>query len=486
MNWSLMLLFIFVFQASGLTVDVQSEYEYKNEYGKKEKIVESGAGVLTEYFDPVTRQIRKFVFTSSHLSQGESVQIKIKDGRTNIQGFQVIGRLADNKYDLEIFELKDLKTQKVHAKWDASLNEFNINAFYNVESIGLGSPRDDVPSIFIAYGNFNEKEESKNNPFSPILALTSSQDFSQFLFTIKSGIRPNQLVRDDGPLREASLLKQIVAPTFVVAGMSGSPVFRRFKSLDAKDALIGLTSQYDLLANRSYYVSQQAILDLFRDYIGENEERTPRRGLKGLCKWEFIDGQTVRVFGSSAEAIHAREQSGRANRGDSASGSRLKMDYSKLGSRLGMTYNGEAIIGFRINNMNVEANLASYYWILENPQAKVEVIRHNAMALSLINIPNTELKFSSNLIIKRNGNELSICTADDCALIKNLAKEEVKDVVYKKVGSKFVDLRALFLLDLSVGPQIPNLKSALKQRKIQLITPVGGNAVPRSIEYGLE
>jgi len=480
-------LFLTVQNAIAQTVDVSSSYN---------GVIQEGGGVIIGLGN------RRFIFTASHLSQGSNLDIKVNHRPISAQ---IKGRLSYNEYDFEMFEVPLELAPKTHAEWDPQRQEF-----------------------FSTY-NYSEDAKIKDRPFKAnpfvnltpcivpatnadiILVFNSKNDFSgryggnfekEQVQRLPIVICPRSLIVSD-------ITKQLILDTALFPGSSGNPVYKKISPQDNRDTLLGLASATDSLTFRSYYVDRSIIKHVFKSYLsGAN-------GALGYAQW--IMGTTepyelYRTFGgpvlvSEIEGKMLRSSTGRANRGQTGRANRgqtgkanrgqtgdlgitsneFVFDYDVLAEGQGLILGGRRALGFKYNGINLEANLASYYWL----QGKAyEVIWHDepdqrkALSINYINAGNGELRiknvgtksFSADLILQiiRKGNFLIIFDRHSQGGVQiDMTIAKLKDILFIPftfLGQKYrVDLRSLFLLDISENNYNFDINQAKKSRIVRFL-----------------
>lgn len=485
----LFILTLFAQTVRAQTVDVSSTYN---------GIKEEGGGVIVGFGN------RRFIFTASHLSQGDGLSIKVNHNPVEAQ---IKGRLSYNEYDFELFEVPYESAPLVHAEWNPQRQEFFSTYNYTGGSHQKGQSFNANPHINLTHCL------TAVNPV--ILVFNSQYDFSNRYSYGQEGYQKGQFqklpIPHMCPIRDlivSDITKQFVSDVPLFPGISGNPVYKRLSPQDKKDALLGLASATDSLTFRSYFTDRSIIKDVFKNYLnGAN-------GALGTARW--IMGKTApyelyRTFAGSALVSEVegkmvrgstgranRGQTGRANRGQTGRANRgqtgdagitsdeFVFDYEALIGGQGLMFQGRRALGFRYNNISFEANLASYYWLKGKSFEVIwqdEPDKNKALAIHYINmkdgwltlrVVNTNSPIEQMLKIGRKAQILIIFdpySQNGVRIDMSIAKlKDVLFVPYTFMGHKhLVDLRSLFLLDISENNNNFDFNQAKKSRIVRLL-----------------
>jgi len=467
-------------------VDISSTYN---------GIKEEGGGIIIGFGK------RRFIFTASHLSQGDGLSIKVNHNPIEAQ---IKSRLSYNDYDFEMFEVPYESAPQVHAEWNPQRQEFfsTYNYLNRPEQIGNSNP-------YIILTACLQSTETL------VLVFNSQHDFSNRYSTGQEGYQKKQFQKLPIPYScpdkylPADITKQFTSNVPLFPGISGNPVYKSLSPQDRRAILAGLASATDSLTLRSYFTDRSIIKEVFKSYLGGAS------GTMGSARW--VMGTTApyelyRTFGGSVVVSEVegkmvrgstgrstKSQTGRANRGQTGRANRgqtgdtgitsdeFVFDYEALIGGQGLMFQGRRALGFRYNNMSFEANLASYYWLKgksfdviwqdepdKNRALAIHYINMNDGWLTLQPVNGGHSNIATTLKIGRKAQFLIIFdpySRDGVQIDMSIAKlKDVLFVPYTYVGHKhLVDLRSLFLLDISENNHNFDLNQAKKSRIIRVL-----------------
>jgi hypothetical protein len=318
-----------------------------------------GTGTVIEVLDPTTQStVKTLVLTTSHLSQGEGLVIG--------GGVRVLGRLSNNRRDLEVFEVQTGVLSRA-AVWlpeerrvvfdRTAIEKFRgSDAIVYQEEKSLGPARAFVP---------------KPNWVMPntVDAPTLDISFAPLFVTMMEPV--NRLL--DLPISEEVLGRGEISPQ-----MSGAPLVQG--TVDTQGhfqwVLRGVTSQLSRDFIGSWFVSDQAVARLIAGYL--NGQRNDPKSNPDSTRWRLFKGVTYRDYGNGdSETLLLRDHAGGATRGDGggatrgdgggpdgAGGSALAaQDISRLFGA-GIVFNGVPAFGLTIaKNRTVFGDRMAFDWI---------------------------------------------------------------------------------------------------------------------------
>lgn len=308
--------------------------------GTQEKTSIQGSLLLFTYHDEENNSQRLFGITSSHVSQG---QHSLKFSGTSILTYQLLGRLANNENDLELFEFPihyvsdGIITPLGH--WNKKIKQIVVSK----KSIDQWINDDEKKARSLVYF-----EKSKNSTFE-YFTLKGDWVQKEMNPSTQTPLLSSELVYGNSTENKVKLLyipteNEIYSRTQIIPGMSGSPLLSNtnsksssilFNAMVSNQLLngllefsetnepssvyvLGLAKNYDRYLSGSWFTTETSISNLLFSYLdGKRQWINPTR-------WKLRYGITYRDFGDGSAEIYPfaenRNRSPYVSKGEAARG----------------------------------------------------------------------------------------------------------------------------------------------------------------------
>lgn len=348
--------------------------------GQKSRV--EGTGFLVactrcEITEKHSSMFRYFIFTASHVSQGSDLEIELVEKSIKPK---VIGRLADNLHDVEIFEIDSdnlflddiLATfskpeKKVLAGFRWHSNDARLYLTYPAGSEYAFTYKKSIWNSIKGFFNsslfFVDQAEDPfyENTFIPIPPWVDRANLKK--------LTDNPEKKAEYNVSYVPFGNEFMANVQIAAGMSGAPLIRSYDIIDRNMIVDGIVSRRLRGFEQSYFISNVQMDNVFQRFLKEE------RGLTKDIRWNMLNGVTFRSLpesGSEIVSLSAAAGNGISSDGgnglSSDGGSDKSKSFADLTSNLmGMMWKRKHVVGFRVScrlndkdyNFSIYANLGA-------------------------------------------------------------------------------------------------------------------------------
>ncbi len=300
-----------------------------------------GTGVIVGAqlsWNPLARDCRNWVLTAAHLTQGKNTWVKIND-----RPVAILGRLVDNRYDVELLEIESCASEPI-ARFDDSTQRYVATletVRENKNEMYLSRLKVSIPIILVGM----DPRDDRTHSYGPMVVIDSpststppkSSEFLHFLTATDS--------------YKSTISREWIIHSRMTPGMSGSALLRQIEPDDSRYEIVGIVSQYDSERQLSFFASEAPIARLFLEY------QKKRRGLiEDAVRWRATDSQLYRDFGGGTlESIVYTAPAGHGLRIDgtrSAQTVGAKKIETNPPAEPGMMFKGQRVQGFAVTLAN--------------------------------------------------------------------------------------------------------------------------------------
>ncbi len=303
---------------------------------------------------------RYFVFTASHVSQGNNLEIQLAKKKIKLEA---VGRLADNLHDVEVFEVAGelISPDDLLATYISPQNEVFTSFRWNPSDGRLfltGAARNHFsfaykksawrflsPEVFFVD---RAREPFTENSFIPVapwvngkLKEPDTNEFSRY------------------SVSHVPFGNELIANASIAKGMSGSPLIRAYNiAIDSNMVIDGIVSRKLRGFDQAYFISNAQMDSVFKNYM------RGQRGLLDDVRWNVANGITFRTLDDGTrEIVDLKLPTGNGLSGDGGD----TANFNSLTSEpMGMIWKGHLVAGFYLHceinqkayNFSIYANLA--------------------------------------------------------------------------------------------------------------------------------
>lgn len=319
----------------------------------KRPIQFTGIGVLVSIPAPD----RSFVLTSSHLSQGNDLELLSGGVKPLTPSHPGQARLADNWADLELIEVTG-QSLSVLARWESTEGKFFLlpekarNWFW--EGNWFSRLFSSAPEFFRASSTFQGMITPLVTPRASWVQ-TPPEDFRA---SVPKSLRYVGLFGSGevGELEQTLAQSELSIDAKTALGMSGSVLIHvnRGNPEGRAAKILGLSKSVSRKFSRSFFSKPEQIQKLVSAYLSGS------RGRLGPAHWRVRNGLLYRDLGNDSLEISPlalptgggiSSDGGNGIRSDGGFGPQEGMDpYLQFSIHEGMRWHGREVIGFRVHD----------------------------------------------------------------------------------------------------------------------------------------
>lgn len=324
-------------------VPVVSEYS-DIETGRKVQITGTGNLVV----DRAASGDRWFILTDAHVSQGENLRIQLGG-----KAVSILGRLADNRNDLEFIEIAPpdekplliyIPQRKVYVLSQDRLEDWTVRKGF--------SGREIDPERTVAMS-----------------AFAPSEGFLLVPPWMKVARRDLEVTLGNGLLREGDSIphveetlygQELYAEGLIIPGTSGAPLMNQSLLPDGSSSvrLKGIAKRYLNHFKGSYFATADTVIALRDRYL------SGERGHTDETRWHYGHQTTFRDFGHGTREIITQLNSGNAGNatsresggGTSSDGGSTARTTASADIPAGMLWHGKPVLGIRLTDARGSRN----------------------------------------------------------------------------------------------------------------------------------